>query len=132
MRALLALLTALTLGTALAHTEVTGLFPAHGAHVSAPKAVTLTFGEPVNLRFSVFKVVPLPAGADPAKEAAAVLARRDDAALRVDTAPRLSGMATRVTLPLRAGLKPGAYLTVWRLLSADGHLVSGHAVFYVR
>lgn len=132
MRFLLSLLLPLTFSAALAHTEVTGITPAEGARVTAPKAVTLTFGEPVNLRFSTFKVVPLPAGADPAKEAAAVLARRDDAALRADTAPRLSGQAARVTLPLRTDLKPGTYLTVWRLLSADGHPVSGHAVFHVR
>lgn len=124
MRVLLPLLAALTLGTALAHTAVTSVTP-------AANAVTLTLSEPVNLRFSTFKVVPLPAGADAGKTAAAALARRDDAS-RADTAPALSGTAARVQLPLRAGLRPGSYLVVWRLLSEDGHPVLGHSVFRVR
>ena len=132
MRPFLSLLAALSLGTALAHTEVTLQSPASGRAVTAPKAATLTFSEPVELRFSTFKVVPLPRGADPARTAATVLARKDDAALRADTAPRLSGMAARLSLPLRAGLKPGPYLVAWRVLSDDGHPVSGHATFTVR
>ncbi|EYB67672.1 copper resistance protein CopC [Deinococcus phoenicis] len=132
MRFLLSLLAALTLASALAHTEVTGITPAAGARVVAPKTVTLTFGEPVNLRFSTFKVVPLPAGADAAQTAAAALARKDDAKLRADTAPVLTGMAARVTLPLHSGLKPGTYLILWRLLSEDGHPVTGHSTFQVR
>lgn len=131
MRFLLPLLAALTLGSALAHTEVTSVVPAANARVTAPKVVTLTFDEPINLRFSTFKVVPLPAGADAEKTAAAALARKDDAALRADTAPKLTGMAALVRLPLHAGLKPGAYLIVWHILSDDGHPVSGHSVFRV-
>lgn len=132
MRFLLALLAALSLGAAFAHTQVTAVTPRANARVTAPKTVTLTFDEPINLRFATFKVVPLPAGADVEQTAAAALARRDDAALRADTAPALSGMAARVQLPLHAGLKPGAYLIVWRVVSDDGHPVSGHSVFWVQ
>lgn len=132
MRLLLSLLAALTLGTALAHTGVTSVTPAAKARVAAPQAVTLTFSEPINLRFSTFKVVPLPAGADAAKAAATALAAKNDAATRADTAPTLTGLAARVRLPLRAGLKAGSYLIVWRLLSEDGHPVSGHSLFHVR
>ncbi|WP_216317670.1 copper resistance CopC family protein [Deinococcus aestuarii] len=132
MRFLLPLFAALTLGSALAHTEVTSVTPAANARVAAPKTVTLTFSEPIHLRFSTLKVVPLPTGADPTQTAAAALTRRDDAPSRADTAPALNGMAARVTLPLRPGLKPGAYLIAWRLLSEDGHPVSGHSVFHVR
>lgn len=127
-----ALLLALTLGSALAHTGVTGITPPANATVPAPQAVTLTFSEPIDLHFSTFKVLALPAGADAAQTASAALARRGDAATRADTAPPLSGTAARVRLPLRPGLKPGAYLIAWRLLSEDGHPVSGHSVFWVR
>ncbi|MEW6423075.1 MAG: copper resistance protein CopC [Deinococcota bacterium] len=75
------MLAALSLGSALAHTQVTSVTPSANARVTAPKTVTLTFDEPISLRFSTFKVVPLPAGADAAKTAMAALARRDDAAL---------------------------------------------------
>ncbi|WP_102125428.1 copper resistance CopC family protein [Deinococcus planocerae] len=131
MRPLLSLLAALLLGSALAHTEVTSVTPAANARVPAPKKVTLTFSEPVDLKFSTFKVVPLPAGADADQTAAAALARRNDAS-RADAAPTRGGMAARVEVPLRAGLRPGAYLIVWRLLSEDGHPVGGHSVFRVR
>lgn len=131
MRRILSLLAALSLGTALAHTEVTLQSPAPGKAVPAPQAVSLTFSEPVDLRFSTFRVVPLPRGADAAKAAATALARKD-AAGRADTAPRLSGMAARLSLPLRANLKPGPYLVAWRVLSDDGHPVTGHATFTVR
>ncbi|MEF2277595.1 copper resistance CopC family protein [Deinococcus sp. YIM 134068] len=129
---LLPLLLALILGSALAHTEVTSVTPKSGTAVPAPNAVTLTFSEPVDLRFSTLKVVPLPTGEDAAALAGAVLARRDDAPQRADTSPRLTGRAARVQLPLRPGLTPGSYLVVWRLLSEDGHPVRGHSVFRVR
>lgn len=129
---LLPTLLLLALGAAQAHTEVTGTTPAANARVRAPDRVVLNFSEPINLRFSTFKVLPLPAGADAAGAAAAALARKTGAAPRADTASPLSGLAARVTLPLRPDLRPGAYLIVWRLLSDDGHPVSGHSVFHVR
>ncbi|GAA5512174.1 protein YobA [Deinococcus carri] len=132
MRILLSLLTALTLGTALAHTEVTSVTPGANARVSAPTRVVLTFGEPLNLRFATLKVLPLPPGMEAAQAAAQALASRDDGERRVDTAPILSGQAARVVLPLRTPLRPGRYLIAWRILSEDGHPVSGHSVFQVR
>lgn len=132
MRIFLFVLTALTLGRARAHTGVTLEHPVPGQRVTAPNSVTLTFSEPVDLRFSTFKVVPLPRGADAKKTAAAVLARKKDGENRADTAPRLTGRVARLSLPLRPRLKPGAYLVVWRVLPEDGHPAVGHATFVVR
>lgn len=106
--------------------------PAPGHTVAAPKTVVLRFSEPTELRFSTFKVVPLPTGTTPDRAAADALARKDDGAVRADTAPRLSGVAARLGLPLRPHLKPGAYLVAWRVLSDDGHPVTGHTTFTVR
>lgn len=138
LKRLLASLT-LLLGTALAHSEVTAVVPARGATVAAPRQVTLTLSEPVNLRFSTFKVYPLTASGNAAavQQAAATLARtaldaRNDAAARADTPQTRTGMAARVVLPLKAGLKPGLYAVLWRLASEDGHPISGQRVFRVK
>lgn len=132
-------LLSLLLGAALAHTEVSAVTPARGATVAAPRQVTLTLSEPVSLRFSTFKVYPLTASGNAAavQQAAATLARtaldaKDDAAARADTAQARTGMAARVVLPLKAGLKPGLYAVLWRLASEDGHPVSGQSVFRVK
>ncbi|GBF04654.1 putative copper resistance protein CopC90 [Deinococcus aerius] len=138
LKRLLALLP-LTLGAALVHTEVTAVTPARGATVPAPQQVTLTLSEPVSLRFSTFKVYPLTASGNAAavQQAAATLAKtaldaRNDAAARADTIQTRTGMAARVVLPLKAGLKPGLYAVLWRLASEDGHPISGQSVFRVK
>ena len=43
-----------------------------------------------------------------------------------------SGYSQGVTVPLKGGLKPGRYAVMWRLMSADGHPVTGQSVFTVR
>ncbi|WP_293911388.1 copper resistance protein CopC [Deinococcus sp.] len=119
-------------GTAAAHTEVTHMVPAASSSVAAPKTVTLDLSEPVNLRFSTFKVYALPAGSDAAALSKAKLNLKYDSAERADLFPGASGLAARVQIPLRAGLKPGAYVVMWHLLSDDGHPVSGQSVFRIK
>ncbi len=137
MRTLLAAL--LLSATASAHTAVTAVTPAAFATVNAPRAVQLSFSEPVDLHFASVKVYALGATGDHAalNRAAETLLKtalgaRDDAAQRADTAPRLTGLAARLSLPLRPDLKPGNYAVLWRILSDDGHVVTGQSVFSVK
>jgi copper resistance protein C len=118
--------------TAAAHTEVTHMVPAAGSAVTAPNTVTLDLSEPVSLRFSTFKVYALPAGTNPAALAKVKLDLKNDTAARADTFAGASGLAARVTVPLKSNLKPGAYVVMWHLLSDDGHPVSGQSVFRVK
>lgn len=135
-RLALALLAALSLPLAAAHTAVTDLQPAAGSVVKAPSSVTLRFSESVNLRYSIFKVYPLPAGQSGQRAAAEltrrVIALRGDEAARADGYRPRSGHSQGVTVPLKPGLKPGQYVVMWRLMSADGHPVTGQSVFTVR
>ena len=124
--------------SALAHTAVTSIQP--GAHqtVSAPKAVSMSFNEAIPLKFATFRVYPLPAGDKPSLDRAAAaltktaLLNKADLGGRVDTWAGGSGQAAAVKVPLKPGLKAGAYALVWRFLSDDGHVVTGQSVFHVR
>lgn len=129
-------------GPAAAHTAVTGVQPGAHAVISRPEAVVLTFSEPVALRFATFAVYPLPAGdrASLNRAAARLLKAPPESATRADTwasgsgatGTRPTGSARRVAVPLKPALAPGAYAVVWRVLSGDGHVVSGQSVFTVR
>ena len=135
-----ALLTALLLSVAAAHSELEKATPAEDAKVSAPKAVELSFGEPLELRFSTFKVYPLGVtgntlkvnGAAGALKTRVLSAKNDDAA-RADLGLSTTGRtATSVTLPLKPNLVKGAYVVMWKVLSVDTHATDGYYVFYVR
>lgn len=134
----------LGLSTALAHTAITSVTPGEGKTVSAPRQVVITFNEPVSLRFSTFKVYPLGVSGDTlsvnraaAKLAKSVIGLKNDDQARADH--RLSGAASTstvntstVTLPLKDHLKSGSYVVMWRILSEDGHPVTGQYVFRVK
>ncbi|MFB9992321.1 copper resistance protein CopC [Deinococcus oregonensis] len=132
MTRLLALLLAAALGTASAHTEVTVLSPTSTRPVTAPRTVQLSFGEPVNLRFASFRVLPMPNGKTPAEAAKLALALKADAPQLVNLGAVPTGMAAKLSLPLKPNLKAGPYLIVWAVLSDDGHPVSGQSLFRVR
>ncbi|WP_161883613.1 copper resistance CopC family protein [Deinococcus alpinitundrae] len=132
MPKLLLLFTALLFGTAAAHTQITHFSPAAGSTVAAPKMVTLTFSEPINLRFSTFKVYALPARMNAAALTRTKINLKNDAEARADTYSSSSSMAARLDLPLKTNLKPGAYVVMWQILSYDGHPVSGQSSFSVR
>jgi methionine-rich copper-binding protein CopC len=104
-----------SLATALAasaHTALKSMTPASGSTATtAPKQVVLTFTERVGTSF------------------AAVTVTDARGATVTDGRPTVSGAT--VTQPLRA-LRDGSYAVTYRVVSEDGHPVSGRASFSVR
>jgi len=145
VRRLLTLLAALTLiGAASAHAELEESTPAAGETVrTLPEAVTLNFTEPLEVRFSTFKVYPLGADLDMSAEDARarlnglagalvseVLTAQGDEAARADAGVSTAERTSReITLPLKDGLEPGHYVVMWRALSVDTHTTQGFYVF---
>lgn len=41
-------------------------------------------------------------------------------------------MPLQWSVPLKSGLAKGAYVFMWRVLSGDGHIVTGQSVFHIR
>ncbi|WP_412030001.1 copper resistance protein CopC [Deinococcus yunweiensis] len=132
MKSILFLLAALSLSTALAHTEVTAIVPAANATVAAPKTITVTLSEPVNLRFSTFRVLRIGAGQTPTQAAAQALAAKADMPTLASLPTKATGLAATVRVPLKAALPAGPYVIAWTLLSDDGHPVSGFSAFTVK
>jgi len=101
-----AALVLLNAGSAGAHTELVSSDPTADAHLEqAPTAVTLTFASaPMELGATILVV-----GASDRQWTDATATVSD----------------TTVTVPLRAGAPDGWYQVRWRVLSADGALVSG-------
>ncbi|GGS23126.1 copper resistance CopC family protein [Deinococcus knuensis] len=132
MNKLLILLTTLTLSTAFAHTEVTSVTPPDRSVVAAPKVVTLKFSEPIELRFSTFRVMAVPAGKTASVAAALALAEKADSG-KLASLP-LTGvtLASQVTVPLKPRLKAGAYVIAWKILSEDGHPVTAFSTFRLK
>ena len=142
--AVLAVALSALLPLALAHAELVAMEPARDTVVATPpESVTLTFSEPVEVRFAAFEVHPLTTdvGAEPdflrlnglaAERAPEVLADRDDADARADGGAATDEARTaEIVLTLQPDLPGGAYLVTWRVLSVDGHPVHGHAVFVI-
>ena len=125
-------LLALMLGTATAHTAVTSMTPAAGTSVAAPREVVLKFSEPTELRFSTFRVLALGPAVKPEDAARTALAMKADAAGLASQPLTAKNLAAQVRIPLKPGLKAGVYVVAWKLLSEDGHPVTGHSVFTVR
>lgn len=134
------LLAALMLsGSSLAHTAVKAVSPAAHATVTAPKNVQITFNEAIDLHFSTFKVYPLTVQGDrlTLNRAAATLAKqalktRNDLEMRADQGRPLQGVSAQVVIPLKGNLPIGNYVLMWRVLSGDGHVITGQSVFSVR
>lgn len=106
----LALITMLSAGPALAHAELVRMVPAQGSTVRvAPTVVQLTFDEAVQPRYDVVAVT--------APDGTRVSAG----------APQVAQTVVRQSLrPLSAA---GRYTVTYRLVSADGHLVSRQVSF---
>ncbi|GIW24028.1 copper resistance CopC family protein [Meiothermus sp.] len=130
------------LGLALAHAEYRSSTPAAGASVkAAPQTVVINFSEAVEVRLSTFKVYPL--GAPPEAWGSStrlrrlaqplvrqVLLLRGDAARRVDAGVTTTARTSKtVTLALKPGLRPGAYVVMWKNLGVDGHTETDFFVF---
>ena len=127
MNKFLALLTALVLSTTLAHTAVSSISPALNATVTAPKAVVLKFSEPIEVRFSTFRVMAMPAGQAVDAAAKVALAEKADSPKLASLPLNAPALAAQVSVPLKASLKAGRYVVAWTLLSEDGHPVTGHS-----
>lgn len=109
----LALLGLMLLGPpAFAHAQLVSVTPADGAQVRAPvDMVTLEFNEPVEAAGLTVLVVG-PAGEVPA-------------------AGDLQALGVDVTLPVQTIELPGAYEVTWRIVSEDGHPLTGTTSFTV-
>jgi copper transport protein len=100
---------------AYAHAQLVDTSPANGARLQAPPPeVVLRFTEPVT---------PVRDGVRLLDQAGKV---RDGGPARTDR-----GAATRVILPVPAGLGTGVYTVSWRVVSADSHPIHGAFVFGV-
>lgn len=145
MRRCLALFTLLALfGGVSAHAELQSASPAEGQTVTTlPTEVALTFTEPVEVRFSLFKVYPLDADVDMSEEnaqlrlnglagqlVAEVLEAQGDGEARADTGVSTTERTSvEVVLPLKSKLEPSRYVVMWRVISADTHPVEGFYTF---
>lgn len=127
-------------GAAQAHTQITSVQPGAFAALASPATVELTLNEAVDLHFATLKVYPLPAGITDKlglNRAAAALLKsalksKNDADLRVNLAAPDSGQSSRIVVKLQPHLKAGPYALLWRILSDDGHIVTGYSVFVVK
>jgi copper transport protein len=102
-------------GAAQAHAVLQRTSPVDGSVVAtAPRQVTLTFGEDVGVTSDDVQVY-------------------DDQLHRVDTghAGHITGHGDTVGVALRPGLPHGTYTVTWRVISADSHPVSGGFTFSV-
>jgi methionine-rich copper-binding protein CopC len=97
--------------TASAHSLLIASVPAAGALVSAVPSVALRFNNRIEKKLSRIRLIPPEGGAQPL-------------ALRAD------GDVDTLEAPLPA-LVPGRYRVEWRVLSTDGHVVSGAFAFTV-
>ncbi|MGY4711588.1 copper resistance CopC family protein [Mycolicibacterium sp. CBM1] len=118
IRAVLATLCALVFlswagGVAAAHTALTSSDPARDARISTPvTTVVLTFNENINQSF------------------ASVVVRGADGHDRVSGQPRVDGQRVSVDVGPQA-LTNGPYTVGYRVVSADGHPVTGSYAFTV-
>ena len=124
---------------ASAHAFLNASVPSPDSTVSTPpKEVKLSYSEPVEIRFSIFKVYKLDSspGADmralhtaaDALMAADLLKRGDEAARSDAGVANTTNTSTDITLRLK-DLEPGAYVVMWRALSVDTHTTQGVVVF---
>lgn len=97
-----------------AHAVLVSSDPVDGATLpAAPSRVTLSFDEPVRLIPGAVQVI-------------------SNSGARVDREVRQQSGNTAVELDLPPNLPRGSYTATWRLMSADGHEVSGSVSFGVQ
>jgi copper transport protein len=111
-----ALLLALAVpASALAHAQLEGTFPERGAVVKhEPPAVIFRFDQPVEGNFGAVRVY-------------------DANGSRVDEGDAFhpNGEGPRIGVHLKLGLPDGSYTATYRVVSADGHIVSSGFVFSI-
>ncbi len=100
--------------TATAHSELEESNPAQGATVSIVSKLVLTFGEAVVPDYSTV-----------------VLANAGGVAVELGT-PTFDTTSTIMTIPITSGVLPnGDYIAGFRIVSVDGHPISGEVDFTV-
>lgn len=114
-------LTALAPAALAAHVTLTASTPASGSAASAPKAVTLTFSQPVD---------PASAAASIVMTAMPGMADHGEMVIRNFTASWSTDGKT-LTLALRKALPAGTYEVRWQAAASDGHAMTGTVVFTV-
>jgi copper transport protein len=105
----------LTARTAGAHARLRSASPADGAQLDrAPQEITLTFTEPVEAALSTVTL-------------------RDPAGSRLETVRgRIVPGDRRSCVASLPQLQPGAYVVEWRVVSVDGHAMTGSYTFTIR
>lgn len=101
--------------SASAHAQLEGVTPQRGAVVpTSPAAVVFRFDEAVEGNFGAVRVF-------------------DSAGARVDAgdAYHPGGHGEQIAVHLPSSLRPGTYTATYRVVSADGHIVSGGSTFSV-
>ena len=114
-------LTALVPSALLAHVELAASTPAAGAKAKAPKAITLTFSQPVD---------PASAAASIVMTAMPGMANHGEMTIRNFTAS-WSADGRTLTLTLKKPLPAGSYDVRWQAAAADGHAMTGNVSFDV-
>jgi methionine-rich copper-binding protein CopC len=127
-------------GAATGHAYLKTADPLEDGTVGVPpKEVRLVFTEPIELRFSTFKIYPMrsePGWDDRRLNGAAgalvseVLRKTGDEAARADdgliTVARTSA---EIGIRMKPDPRPGTYVVMWRVLSIDTHTTQGFYVF---
>ncbi len=133
---------------ASAHAYLETSQPAIGETLqAAPEQVTLRFSEPLELRFSTFRIAPLKTEATDPREiklaaqdlTAEVMSAEntdsgssdDEAQLAVLTSERTSQEVVLGLGDLSPGTYPQTYVVMWRLLSTDTHTSDDFITFTI-
>lgn len=107
---------ALLPATAVAHTHVERSEPAANAVLhGSPKAVKLTFSEPVTIAFTGAEIADSRGHLFPAGKAMIAMGSKDT-----------------IEVPLKESLNPGAYTVRWHAVADDSHRSSGKFAFSIR
>jgi copper resistance protein C len=135
-------------GLALGHSNLKSSNPKDHAHLmAAPKNIMLEFDEAIETKISSFKVyyykpeammkggkAMTGAQMDDFAEAAAkkFMAMKTDTADRMDTGLiNTKTQTSKVTIGLKANLKPGVYVIAWKTTSIDTHIETGFIHFHL-
>lgn len=105
----------------LAHVKLDASTPAAGTAAKAPKAITLTFSQPV---------VQSSAAANIVMTAMPGMKDHGEMAIRNFT-PAWSADGKTLTLSLKKPLSAGSYEVRWQAAAADGHAMEGTVAFDV-
>jgi copper resistance protein C len=126
-------------GVALAHSNLTRSTPADAQTIPVlPKTVVLEFSEPLELKFSSFKIYKISTKATDVKTARTdadalmdtVLEKKSDEATRADDGLLTNvPTAARLEVKLKPNLTPGWYVVMWKVLSVDTHTSDDSIVF---